>query len=247
MNTKNKTIQLPYGVALEMIYIPGGTFLMGSPENDSKRFADEIPQHRVKVAEFWISKYTITQAQWRSVASLLQLEQELDPDPSHFKGNNRPVERVSWYDAMEFCDRLFVYIGQTCTLPSEAQWEYACCAGSHISETITPDLANYKSDNATYRQETTEVGSFFPNNFGLYDMRGNVFEWCLDHWHSNYHGAPANSKAWVDLEAEKTKPRILRGGSWFNNPWNCRCACRFNGFPGYRYYLNGFRIVICNY
>ncbi len=247
-----QTVDLGQGVTLEMVLVPEGTFTMGSPNSEPNRSSDEGPQHQVTVAEFWMGKYPITQAQWRAVAAMPQVKIDLDPNPSYFKGDNRPVERVSWNDAVEFCDRLSKKLGQPYTLPSEAQWEYACRAGTttpfHFGETITPDLANYNGEYAfasgpkgVFRQETTEVGSFPPNSFGLYDMHGNVWEWCLDHWHGNYNGAPADGSAWVT--GGDSGLRMLRGGSWFSNPRDCRCAYRDYYFPDNRGDGYGFRVV----
>ncbi|MFM7326394.1 MAG: formylglycine-generating enzyme family protein, partial [Nodosilinea sp.] len=197
-------------------------------------------------------KYPITQAQWRAVASLPTVKIDLDPDPSNFKGDKRPVEQVNWHEAMEFCDRLSKKLGQPYTLPSEAQWEYACRAGTttpfHFGETITTDLANYYGNETfgsgpkgVFRQETTEVGSFPPNSFGLYDLHGNVWEWCLDHWHDSYNGAPADGTAWVT--GGDSNYRIRRGGSWYYYPRTCRSASRNYYGPGHRDAFNGFRVV----
>ena len=224
---------------LEMMLIPGGTFVMGSPPEELERMDKESPQHSVTVQPFFMGKYQVTQAQWRFVAQLPQVNKELDPDPSNFKGDNRPVEQVSWEDAVEFCLRLSQYTGRTYRLPSEAEWEYACRAGTktpfHFGETITTDLANYNGK-FTYgdgveginRGETTEVGSFgVANNFGLYDMHGNVWEWCQDDWHRNYEGAPIDRSAWLNNE-EDNNDKLLRGGSWFDIPGYCRSASRNN-------------------
>ncbi|MGC8715225.1 MAG: formylglycine-generating enzyme family protein, partial [Leptodesmis sp.] len=163
------------------------------------------------------------------------MNRPLDPDLSSFKGENRPVEKVCWYGAIEFCDRLSQYTGRPYRLPSEAEWEYACRAGTttpfHFGETITTDLANYcgedrkeygwsgsygRGPKGIYRQETTTVGSFgVANAFGLFDMHGNVWEWCLDHWHENYKGAPTDGSAWV--KGGNSDLRLLRGGSWDDN------------------------------
>ena len=236
----------------EMVAIPGGAFWMGSPENELGRHDDESPQHEVSVQPFFISKYLVTQSQWSAIASLRPVNQELNLDPSRFKGNNRPVEQVSWNDAVEFCDRLSHKTGRTYRLPTEAEWEYACRAGTttpfHLGETITPDLANYDG-NVTYgqgskginRAETTDVGSFPPNPFGLCDMHGNVWEWCLDHWHDHYEGAPTDGSAWL-TDDEKSR-RVIRGGSWFDDPQGCRSAYRFGCDPVSRYTYGGFRVV----
>ena len=241
------------GIQLEMVAIPGGSFMMGLPKNEPGRRETESPQHQVTVPPFLLGKYPVTQAQWQAVASLTQVNQELKPNPSRFKGANRPVERVSWHDAVEFCNRLSNHTQRPYRLPSEAEWEYACRAGTttqfHFGETITTDLANYNG-NHTYgdgvkgirKGETTEVGSFkIANEFGLYDMHGNVWEWCQDDWHNNYEDAPTDGSAWISNKAKIHK--LLRGGSWHNNPGYCRSAFRhdYNLAP---YHNNiGFRVV----
>jgi formylglycine-generating enzyme required for sulfatase activity len=241
------------GVQLEMVAIPGGTFTMGSPATEKESYNRERPQHQVTLQPFFMGKFPVTQAQWRAVAALEQVNRELEPNPSYFKGENRPVERISWYDAKEFCDRLSRKTGKPYHLPSEAQWEYACRAGTttpfHFGETITTDLANYRGSvsyssgsKGIYREETTPVGSFgVANAFGLYDTHGNVWEWCADHWHSNYEGAPTNGSAW--LVDNDNHPRLLRGGSWYVAPDNCRSAYRYYDYPDSRYNGIGFRVV----
>jgi len=244
-----KIIDLGQGVTLELVAIPGGSFMMGSPEDEEGRFSDEGPQRQVTVPEFWMGKYPITQVQWRAVACLPQVNRPLHPNPSRFRGDKRPVDRVSWFDAVEFCDRLSKKSDQPYTLPSEAQWEYACRAGTtspfYFGETITTDLANYNTfdsgPEAVFRQETTEVGSFLPNNFGLSDMHGNVWEWCLDHWHDSYRGASADGSAWVT--GGDSDLRVQRGGSWRSRTKACRCACRCISLPDDRFNSVGFRVV----
>ncbi|HAJ59449.1 MAG TPA: sulfatase-modifying factor protein, partial [Cyanobacteria bacterium UBA8543] len=241
------------GITLEMIAIPGGTFPMGSPENEPERNEYEGPQHTVTIQPFFMGKFTVTQAQWRVVASFPKVKIDLDPDPSNFKGANRPVECVSWYDAVEFCERLSRKTGQRYQLPSEAEWEYACRAGTdtpfHFGETISTELANYNgnytyasSPKGTYREQTTDVGSFSANAFGLYDMHGNVWEWCADQWHDSYDGAPIDGSEWATDNDNAS--RLLRGGSWDFNPRDCRCAYRFRRTPGYGSDFIGFRVVI---
>ena len=152
-----------------------------------------------------MGKYPVTQAQWRFVAAQLpQVNRELEIDPSRFKGDNLPVETISWLDAEEFCQRLSHHTGRLYRLPSEAEWEYACRAGTttpfHFGETISPEFANYNGEytygngeKGVYRKQTTPVGSFqVANPFGLYDIHGNVWEWCADDWHKNYQGAPSD-------------------------------------------------------
>ena len=246
---------------IEMVAIPGGSFEMGSLKNEREHRGSESPQHTVTVQPFFIGKYPITQAQWRFVAHLPQVNRELKPDPSRFKGMELPVERVSWYDAVEFCDRLSNYTGRTYTLPSEAEWEYACRAGTttpfHFGETITSELANYNAtktyDNGAkgeYREKTTPVGSFgVANAFGLYDMHGNVFEWCLDDWHDNYEGAPIDGSPWLKDNnniSQNKGTSVLRGGSWFDGPGYCRSASRNFFFRADRDDIDdffGFRIA----
>ncbi|RAM51675.1 MAG: formylglycine-generating enzyme family protein [Hapalosiphonaceae cyanobacterium JJU2] len=265
--TKRETKQAKYfteklgkNVTLEMVAIPGGTFMMGSPETEAERYDDESPQHEVTVPSFFMGKYPVTQAQWRFVAALEQVNRELDPDPSHFKGDNLPVEQISWYEAVEFCDRLSEYTGKHYRLPSEAEWEYACRAGTttpfHFGETITSDLANYNAEysygdspKGKSRNKTTPVGSFGVSNaFGLYDMHGNVWEWCADHWQDDYKCAPKDGIAWIDEsknENDNQKSRLLRGGSWPDDPRNCRSACRhYDDIPDFRNSRFGFRVVV---
>ncbi len=248
-------------VVLEMVSIPAGEFLMGSPLEEPERDGDEGPPHHVTVPKFYLGKYPITQSQWRIVAGLPQVNQELDPDPAHFAGEDRPVESVSWENAVEFCVRLSQLTKRAYRLPNESEWEYACRAGTttpfHFGETITSYLANYdgtddpngewsgsygRGPKGIDRSETTPVGTFPPNAFGLYDMHGNVWEWCVDHyWYSNYEGAPIDGSAW--LSNEKGAHRLLRGGSWFNIPKLCRSAIRNMDYPSNHFNTVGFRVV----
>jgi formylglycine-generating enzyme required for sulfatase activity len=225
------------GVALTMVKIPSGSFLMGSPENEPERFDDEGPQHEVKLGAFSMAQTPITQAQWLVVAGWPKLERDLKPDPAQFKGANRPVERVSWHDAQEFCRRLSQRTGQRYGLPSEAQWEYACRAGSttpfHFGATLTPELANYDGNNCYVngpkgpnRGQTTEVASFPANDWGLHDMHGNVWEWCADHWYDSYNLAPGDDQPWLIAAAAANEQKLLRGGSWIGDPGDCRSAYR---------------------
>jgi formylglycine-generating enzyme required for sulfatase activity len=262
----------PQGIALPMLHIPPGRFLMGSPADEPGRHDDEGPQHEVQLQEFFLSQTPITQAQWRAVAQWQRREHEdgelwpevLDADPvaslddaERFSGEQRPVVNVSWHDAMAFCQRLRLRTGKNYTLPSEAQWEYACRAGTttpfQFGATISTELANYNGsevygdgEKGDYRQQPSDVHSFPANPWGLHDMHGNVWEWCADHWHGNYEGAPEDGRAWIDEEAKEnkneTKRRLLRGGSWLDHPADCRSAYRNDPPPDARSYDFGFRV-----
>ena len=255
-----KTIQyftedLSQQVSLEMAYIPGGTFQMGSPEDELDHFDNESPQHGVTVSEFFMGRFLVTQAQWRVVvAGFPKVDRDLKPNPSKFKSKteDRPVEQVSWWDAQEFCKRLSKKVGRSYRFPSEAEWEYACRAGTttpfHFGETISSDVANYNVRLAygpgkvgQYRQETTAIDSFPPNDFGLCDMHGNVWEWCADGWHKNYVGAPIDGRVWD--ASNDSGSRIRRGGSWFHDPGNCRSAFRNSYSPVDAGSFIGFRLV----
>ena len=243
---------LPGIPPLEMVVIPGGTFLMGSPEDEPNRSSRESPQHKVTIAPFFMGAHPVTQRQWRAVAQLPQVERELSPDPSRFKGLNHPVEKVSWYEAVEFCARLSAFTGRQYRLPSEAEWEYACRGGTstpfHFGTSISSEGANY---NASYsynggpkgesKRETTSIDQFgIENAFGLSDMHGNVWEWCQDYWHGNYEGAPTNVRVW--RKGGDSLRRVLRGGSWLTDPGYCRSAYRAFDIPSHAHEGIGFRV-----
>jgi formylglycine-generating enzyme required for sulfatase activity len=241
MNTFRE--DLGNSIGLEMVAIPAGEFVMGSPTEEEGRDNDEGPQRTVRVPSFFMGRFQLTQAQYEAV---------MGKNPSHFKGINRPVEQVSWDDAVAFCQKLSERTGRTYRLPSEAEWEYACRAGTttpfHFGPTITTDLVNYSGNHTygaapkgKYRQQTTDVGSFLPNAFGLYDMHGNVREWCLDHWHDSYEGAPTDGSAW--LSSDESESRLLRGGSWSYDPSYCRSANRSGGTRAFQFNYFGFRLV----
>jgi formylglycine-generating enzyme required for sulfatase activity len=236
------TQDLGGGVALEMVAIPAGTFRMGS--RPGRGYDDECPQHSVIVSGFLMGKYPVTQEQWEAVMDWRP--------PYRCSGTRRPVDRVSWNDATRFCERLSETTGWAYRLPSEAEWEYACRAGTttpfHFGETITTDLANYvgvhtyrSEPEGAYRHETTEVGSFPANGFGLYDVHGNVWEWCADGWHDDYVGAPVTGSVW---ESRAGSYRVLRGGCWHDPPGLCRSAARLRHVEheGEDYF--GFRVAL---
>ena len=257
------------GINLDMMLIPSGSFQMGTPDQEIERlckeydrdyFQRESPQHTVNISAFFMGRYPITQAQWRAIAATAKIDIDLELEPSHFKEPyqeqdrwTRPVEQVNWEQATEFCKRLSRETKREYRLPSEAEWEYACRAGTktpfHFGETITADLANYRAtktyaDEPTgeYRQQTTPVGQFPPNAFGLYDMHGNFWEWCADTWHDNYDGAPRDGSVWIENGDDNRSP--LRGGSLYYYPNLCRSAYRnrSNRSDPHNYGF-GFRVV----
>jgi formylglycine-generating enzyme required for sulfatase activity len=223
------------GVKLEMIYLPGGSFLMGSPDGVGP-MNWEHPQHRVTLSPFYIGKYPVTQAQWQAV---------MGNNPSYYKGNGLPVENISWNDAQEFCKAISKVTGKTYRLPSEAEWEYACRAGSTgdycfgDGEALLSNYAWY-SENADLRSHP--VGYKNPNAWGLYDMHGNVMEWCEDDWHDGYDGAPTEGRAWVDRPSSGSS-RVIRGGCCIDHAGVCRSAFRTYNSPNWAYAHLGFRLA----
>lgn len=212
-------------VVLDMVYIPGGTFMMGSPATERGREGYESPQHQVTVPAFYAGKYPITQAQYEVV---------MGNNPSEFMGEKLPVENVSWNEAVEFCRQLSEKTGKIYRLLSEAEWEYACRAGTttpfYFGETTTTDLVNYHAyhpygaaPGGLYRGKTMDVGSFEPNAFGLYDMHGQVGEWCSDKWQINDDDAATDGGFWKN---EINSYRVLHGGSWNYRALQCRAAYR---------------------
>jgi uncharacterized protein (TIGR02996 family) len=217
-------------LGMRFVWVPPGAFLMGSPPEEPQRDSDE-PQHHVTLTRgCWMSETTVTQPQWQAI---------MDRDPSHWSGPDRPADHVGFRDCEEFCRRLTARDGLAYRLPTEAEWEYACRAGTTTpffwGDTITTDLANYDgtyvygrsgavAGGGVYRQETVDVFHFPPNAWGLYQMHGNVMEWCSDPW-GPYPDGPA-----IDPVGTTANPaRVLRGGSWYLYPWNCRSANRNSG------------------
>lgn len=255
---------LDENTTLELIRIRAGNFLMGADRSELGWRKSQAPQHPVTLAEFWLSQSPITQAQWQAIAQLPKINIPLNPQPSCFEGRDRPVEQITWYEAVEFCDRLARHCDRPYRLPSEAEWEYAARAQTttpfHFGPTITTDLANYSGVSWEYdgkicslghygdgpegedRRETTSTGFFqVANAFGLYDVHGLVREWCADEWHDNYNEAPADGSAWTS--ATTTAQRVLRGGSWNTGPKLCRSAYRTRFDPHASLYDIGFRVA----
>ncbi len=235
---RHKVVQVQYSdfiedlgndIKLEMVFVPSGKFMMGSPEGEGKK--NEKPQHEVTVRPFYMSKYPITEEQYQKI---------MDKNYFYFNPSKKPARRVSWNDAIEFCNILSEILGRRYFLPSEAEWEYACRAGTNTSyyfgETITHRQANFGKNVG----QPTSVGQYSPNAFGLYDMHGNVWEWCQDNWHKNYIGAPNNSNAWISGESNK---KVRRGGSWDSYPNNSYSAYRSHSPCDDCYSNVGFRVV----
>jgi formylglycine-generating enzyme required for sulfatase activity len=229
---------------MKLVCIPPGEFMMGSPSDELLRKSNEGPQHRVRITnDFYIGSTEVTQAQYAAI---------METNPSHFKGEDNPVETVSWNNAVEFCRKLSEMEGKKYRLPTEAEWEYACRAGTttpfYTGETIDTSQANYNGrevyGNGTkgvFRRGTIAVGGFPPNAFGLYDMHGNVWEWCQDWYASNYYStSPA-----TDPQGPSTGDhRVLRGGCWIVYPRSCRSTVRDWNTPVNRLSSNGFRILL---
>ncbi|WP_461256477.1 formylglycine-generating enzyme family protein [Treponema sp. R80B11-R83G3] len=241
-----------------LIFINGGTFIMGSNVNETDRFPNESPQHQVTVSPFYMGKYQVTQKEYEAL---------MEVNPSKFIGDNLPVEGISWYDAVDYCIKLSQKEGLTpiysrnvddvrwnpnangYRLPTEAEWEYACRAGTttpfSTGNNITTSQANYNGNfpyinnpKGIYRKKTTVVGSFNPNPWGLYDMHGNVWEWCWD-WYGDY-----SSGAQVDYKgASLGTHRVLRGGSWNDTATCLRSANRHDINPSKKAHEHGFRLV----
>ncbi|PIE61082.1 MAG: sulfatase-modifying factor protein [Desulfobacterales bacterium] len=229
-------------------WIPPGEFMMGSPEDEPERRDAEGPLHRVTFAKgFWLAETACTQELWQTVTG---------KNPSRFEKERgqHPVENVSWDDAVDFIDTLNRQVpGLDVRLPSEAEWEYACRAGTDtpfwFGHELTPDKANYSGNypynhgpKGEYRDKTVPVKFFKQNPWGLYQMHGNVWEWCQDRWHSNYYDEdiPDDGSAWEDGE---DNARVCRGGSWFSYGRYLRSAYRFNGIPDFRFDFIGLRLA----
>ncbi|MDX2286904.1 MAG: formylglycine-generating enzyme family protein [Bacteroidia bacterium] len=229
------TETLPDGFAFRMIYVEGGVFRMGGA--DDAAFSDEKPVHEVRVPSFSLGEYPVTQGLWLAVMG--------GGNPSGFPGLDRPVELVSWEDAQAFIAKLNGLTGRGYRLPSEAEWEYAARGGAGSEGYLYAGSDKLKEAgwyNENSGDETHPVGQKLPNELGLYDMSGNVWEWCEDHWHRSYQGALADGSAWV--EADRTGlGRVGRGGSWGSDARLCRVSYRNRNSPGYRYRRLGFRLA----
>jgi formylglycine-generating enzyme required for sulfatase activity len=231
------------GVTLQMMRIPGGTFLMGAPESEAGSHGNERPRRHVAVPPFCLGQFAVTIAQWCAVMGSLPDGMKAI-DPAFTKNPTQPVVRVSCDEAEAFCQALSRHSCHAYRLPSEAEWEYACRAGTStpfcFGETVTRALTSFDGT------ATIPVGSLgAANRFGLFDMHGNVFEWCQDRWHGDYQGAPVDGSAWMSDADPRT--RVLRGGSWAHGASACRSAARMlSGEPRARSRKIGFRVAMAN-
>jgi formylglycine-generating enzyme required for sulfatase activity len=230
---------------MEFVRIPRGSFLMGAPEGEKDAAFDETPQHRVEItSDFYLGKYAVTQAEYRGVTGQSR---------SHFKGDRLPVESLSWDEAVKFCELLSSRTQRKVELPSEAMWEYACRSGTttpfHFGSKLNGDLANCDGDypygtdvKGAYKNATVAVGSYLPNPWGLYDMHGNVWEWCQDYYgpYDKVDGAADP----VRLIKQSNECRVLRGGSWSSLARYCRAAYRRWSSPDSRNHNLGFRVCL---
>jgi len=240
-------------VKMRLVLIPAGKFMMGSPAAEAGQSSEEGPQHEVTISKpFYMGVFEVTQEQYEAVMGV---------NPSSFKGAKNPVEYVSWNDAVEFCRKLSARTVKKVMLPTEARWEYACRAGTatafHTGDALKPGQANaaFPSNpgildrimawvgisSAKKTIQTTPAGSFSPNGLGLYDMHGNVWEWCSD-WHADKYYA--NSPKTDPQGPEDGSARVLRGDCWYCDPWSCRSALRSWITPGGRDYGVGFRVAV---
>ncbi|MBT3192574.1 MAG: SUMF1/EgtB/PvdO family nonheme iron enzyme [Verrucomicrobia bacterium] len=239
---QNLVVDLGGGVDMELAWIEPGSFMMGSPTSEESRGSDEA-QHRVTLSKgFWMGKYEVTQEQW---------EQVMGRNPSNFKGVKNPVEQVSWADCQGFLQKLNgTGVEGNFRLPTEAEWEYACRAGTttvfHYGEDLDASMANFNGNypygrgrKGEYRKKTVQVGSFKPNAWGLYDMHGNVWEWCQD-WYGDYPSGGATDPR----GASSGSGRVLRGGSWYVYARDCRSASRVGSAPSVRGFVIGFRVLL---
>ena len=238
METEQKDVHiqsLPSGPSFDMIWVEGGAFQMGgTDENASDR---EIPIHQVNVPSFYIGKYPVTQDLWEAI---------MGNNPSGFEGLKHPVDSVSWNDAKEFIQQLNKQSGQSYRLPTEAEWEFAARGGIHTEEYLYSG-SDKLSEVGWYVQnsgsQTQPVGQLLENELGLFDMSGNVWEWCEDDFHDNYEGAPVDGSAWID-RPKRAERRVLRGGFWNGTARLCRVSIRYAFQPDDRLDNIGFRLVL---
>ena len=225
------------GITFTMLPIQGGNFMMGSNDYNNAK-----PIHRVTVPDFYLCEHLVTQAVWQAI---------MGKNPSRFSGCDQcPVEQVSWDDIQKFLQKLNALTGKIYRLPTEAEWEYAARGGNQskgykYAGSDYLDKVGYYDRNS--KRQTQPVGQLYPNELGLYDMSGNVWEWCQDEWHGNYQGAPTDGSAWqekINIQNKNTI-RVIRGGSWISNPNYCRVADRLRYSDHYANDNFGCRLAWC--
>ena len=226
---------LDNGIEIEMVKIEGGSFEMGSPLDEKGRSGNE-ELHIVTVSPFYMGKYEVTQAQWKEIASQPIIKTSLLAHPSAFQKDNLPVDSVSWEEAIEFCARLSKLTGKTYRLPTEAEWEYAARAGS--KEAYSGNLEDLGWYDKNSKEKTHIIGQKLPNAWGLYDMNGNLWEWCSDLYGDYQLGAATNPTG-----ISSGTGRVRRGGSWFSSAADCRSAKRNTSQPDYHGNILGFRLA----
>lgn len=227
------TLNASDGTKMEFVLIQSGDFMMGSPSSEEGREDDETQHQVVLEHDYWLGKYEVTQAQYEAV---------MGTNPSKFRDLQAPVEQVSWNDAVSFCEKVSLSTGKTVRLPSEAEWEYACRAGSQTRYCYGDSdrgLGEYSWHYNNSEDQTHEVGLKRSNDWGLYDMHGNVSEWCYDVYDAYPGGSVAHSDGLLSSGS-----RVLRGGSWSEDPKYCRSANRSRIVPTYSYYFYGFRVAM---
>ena len=240
MLKENLQITLPTtGFPFDLIQVEGGRFMMGGQDEEASD--DEKPVHEVSLADFYLGKYPVTQGLWKAVMGE-------ENNPSNFKGDNRPVERVSWNDVQDFLKKLNELTGQSFRLPSEAEWDYAARGGKQSQGhkyAGSPILKEVGWFSGNSYGETKPVGMKAPNELGLYDMSGNVWEWCED-WYSREYYDECKKQGTVNnpLGPERGGHRVIRGGSWYFDPQYCRVAARYFGDPTNRSDDVGFRLAL---
>jgi eukaryotic-like serine/threonine-protein kinase len=235
------------GVILTMVEIPAGKFVMGAPATEEGSQPQEQPQHVVNIPAFYLGQTQVTQAQWAAIYQGKAVRS--------ISNGRLPAHSMNWLGAIDFCDRLSDKTGHKYRLPSESEWEYACRANTTTpfayGDSIASNIVNHNGEHpygqapkGIFRQRATPVATFAPNLFGLYDMHGNLWEWCLDEWFDRYDGAPADGSPRGDIAARDGQQlRVVRGGSWYSYACICRAASRAGLFALFEHDFYGMRVV----
>ena len=233
VTTPSANIASEYKDDIEMVYVAGGTFTMGASFDDSEAYDWEKPAHNVTLSSFYIGKYEVTQKQWVEI---------MRSNPSDLKGDNLPVENVSWIDIRDFIKKLNARTGKNYRLPTEAEWEFAARGGNNsrgykYSGSNIIEVVAWHTGNSGFK--THPVGTKSPNELGIYDMSGNVWEWCAD-WYGDYSSNSQTNPKGPDSGSY----RVMRGGSWYNGAGSSRVSTRYGDSPGLRFSCSGFRLAL---